>query len=98
MVFLHDLHDEFQSLIEIASRERGCPSSYGREGLLDLAWGVAMHLNRFFTDGRYWDDFFAVGGYLHGRFVGRDDLEGRSYCSQRCDDKQIVLLLVRRNY
>ena len=53
MVFLHDLHDEFQSLIEIASRERGVPLPMAEKDywIMHCLWGLQQQGCDFFLKG-----------------------------------------------
>lgn len=53
MAFLHDLHDEFQSLIEISSRDMGVPLPMAEKDywIMHCLWGLQQQGFDFFLKG-----------------------------------------------
>lgn len=53
MVFLHDMPDEFQSLIEIVSREMGVPLPMAEKDywIMHCLWGLQQQGFNFFLKG-----------------------------------------------
>ena len=53
MAFLHDLHDEFQNLIEIASKDRGVPLPMAEKDywIMHCLWGLQQQGFDFFLKG-----------------------------------------------
>ena len=53
MIFLHDMHDEFQSLIEIASRDMGIPLPMAEKDywIMHCLWGLQQQGFDFFLKG-----------------------------------------------